>query len=310
MICLCERAGCPLCGSAKHGVHIAFPEIPVIRCGGCGFLYSSMVMPAGRLNEYYAEEFGSQRHLQGQIVTARVNAWAARRLLGEHLLSVRIFLDVGTGYGFFLREIRDRFLIQGVGVELSRQEAAYGREVLSLDIRNVLLSDSGVPKNHYDLVTTFEVIEHTRDPRAFLGEVIEYVKPGGYCLVMTDNFESRVARSLGAGFPKWIPHAHISHFSAATFERLVRDSGMTITRRLSYTPWELLLRNLYCAARGKTALPSEVFNLEQVLESEMGGRFRLFRTRRALNRIWAQMQSRDNLDGAVMYILARKPPAV
>src|SRR4029453_13739408 len=104
---------------------------------------------------------------------------------------------------------------------------------------NSSLSESEVDKANFDIVTTFEVIEHIQDPRSFLSELIGYISPGGYLLVMTDNFESDIVRALGAGFPKWIPHSHISHFGSSVFERLISDAGMVVTRRLSYTPWEL-----------------------------------------------------------------------
>ena len=70
-------------------------------------------------------------------------------------------------------------------------------------------------------MTAFEVIEHTLNPVEFIREMTQYVKPGGRLLIMTDNFCSRRAQSLGAGFPKWIPHVHISHFSPVTLKSAI-----------------------------------------------------------------------------------------
>ena len=59
-------------------------------------------------------------------------------------------------------------------------------------------------------------------------------------IIMTDNFESRAAKSLGAKFPKWIPHSHISHFSPNTLQACIESvKGLSVSRWLSYTPWEL-----------------------------------------------------------------------
>lgn len=301
------RQKCPLCGTSEHTVYIDFPEISVVKCNGCGFLYSSRVMPDETLHRYYTDGFGSCRHLRGQMVTARCNVWATEKLLGGLLDSVRNVLDVGTGYGFFLKEIRDRFSVKTMGVEISRQEADYARRALSLDVKTALLSDSNIEKGKFDLVTAFEVIEHTQDPRAFIRELIEYAKPGGYCLIMTDNFESRVAVSLGPGFPKWIPHSHISHFCPGSLERLVSEEDMAIVGRLSYTPWELLLRSWYYRIIGIKRMPSESFDLSKTLENEMRGKFKLFQIRRIFNAIWARLQARADLDEAVMYVLTRRP---
>ena len=303
---LIERTACPLCGCGVVDIHIPFPEIPVKRCSGCSFIFSSKLMPEDELNRYYAEDFGSVRHMQGQMVNATVNVWAFERLLGYSVGTVRNLLDVGTGYGFFLKALRERLAIDVIGVEPSQREAKYGKEKLGLDIRNAMISQADIAKKHFDLVTAFEVIEHTADPRGFVEELTEYVKPGGYMLIMTDNFESKVAKDLGAGFPKWIPHSHISHFGPTTLERVMSDSGLVLTRRLSYTPWELMLRNWYYRSRRIKKDPSQAFNLSRILETEMKGTFALFRLRLILNRVLAQIQALDSLDGALMYLLARK----
>ena len=137
-------------------------------------------------------------------------------------------------------------------------------------------------------------------------QLLSYVKPGGYLIVMTDNFESRVARELGPGFPKWIPHSHISHFGPETLERLFMDKGIEVVSRLSYTPWELLARLYYFKLRGVRQSPENTFNLSDVLTQEMHGHFRLFHLRRVVNLLWARLTAQPNLDGALMYLLGRR----
>jgi SAM-dependent methyltransferase len=267
-------------------------------------MYSERLMGDDSLSEYYRKGFGSDRHRQGQYINARINAWAIGHLVpvGEF----HSFLDVGAGYGFLLEQMTTRQGIRSVGVELSEQEARYGQEQLGVDIRNGTLEKSGLLKGSFDLVACFEVIEHIPDPPAFLDELLSYVKPGGYLLVMTDNFESRVARELGPSFPKWIPHSHISHFGPKTLEWLFTDKGIEVVRRLSYTPWELLARLYYSKLRGVRQVPENAFDLSDVLASEMRGRFRLFYLRRVVNTLWARLTARTSLDGALMYLLGRR----
>lgn len=299
-----ERGGCPLCGAGEHKTHLGFSVIPVVRCCSCGFLYSERLMADGALSEYYRGGFGSERHRQGQSINAKLNARVIERLLP--IAVIHSFLDVGAGYGYLLQHLFSGHNIRGVGVELSEQEARYGQTELGLDIRNGPLSASGLSPGSFDLVACFEVIEHIADPSSFLEELLSYVKPGGYLLVMTDNFESEVARKLGAGFPKWIPHSHISHFGPKTLERLFADKGVSIVGRFSYTPWELWARHYYFTLRGKKLTPETSFDLSGVLESEMAGRFRLFHLRRLINRAWVRLTARRDLDGALMYLLGRR----
>jgi len=263
-----------------------------------------MLMTEDSLNSYYQNNFGSRRQLQGQIVNAKNNSWITQRLL--EIGSIKTLLDIGTGYGFYMRELQDSFGIEATGVELSKQEASYGKEVMSLDIRNSSLAEAGLVEKNYDLVTCFEVIEHIPSPRSFISEMVEYIKPGGHLLIMTDNFESDIVKSLGAGFPKWIPHTHISHFSPKTLESLVDGAGLSVIRRASYTPWEIIFRNYYYMLRGIKRRPEEAYQLSHVLETEMDSSYKLFHLRKAINKIWTQITSRNNLDGALMYILAKR----
>lgn len=304
-ISLVDRGQCPLCGSNAHAVHLAFTEIPVVKCSDCQFMWSSKVLAEDAQRAYYENSFGSQRHLQGQIVNAKVNAWALQEIanIGE----ISNVLDVGTGYGFFLAELRKKFKFDVTGVELSHQEATFAKSTLGLDVVNLPLSESGLEHGSFDLVTSFEVIEHVSHPVDFIEEMASFVKPNGHLLIMTDNFESRMAKVLGAAFPKWIPHSHISHFSPVTLtDAAQKTSGLALVKSLSYTPWEVLLRASYYKLRGIKKEPSEAFNLTSELQTEMVRPYKLFWLRRTLNKFWAQFSLADRMDGDLIYCLFKK----
>ena len=272
--------------------------IQVVRCVDCGFLFSAQTMTADELGRYYGETFGSERHLRGQRVNARVNFAVLRRLLD--LRAIGSLLDVGTGYGFLLHTLRDRYGIDVRGVELSEQESAHAREQLTLDVRTAPLADAGFDPESFDAVICLEVIEHVLDPIAFVRELAAYVRPGGAVLIGTDNFESSATRAVGEHFPKWIPHTHVSHFGPATLRHCLAKAGLAVEREASYTPWDIHARRI--APRRVQA----EYYLERSLHEEMGGRFRLFRLRLATNPIWTATTLRHDLSGAMMFALARR----
>lgn len=282
---------------------MAFREIPVVRCTQCGFLYSSRVLSASALRQYYQENFGSQRHLEGQRVNARTNAAALRQLLD--LKKVKSWLDVGCGYGFLLKWLQGCG-IETHGVELSTQEAEYAC-AQGLSVRNALLAESNLPRDHYDVVSSFEVIEHIADPRALLAEMAEYVRPGGWLLVMTDNFESAVVKQLRGAFPKWIPHTHISHFAPNSLRACIQSvPGLTIEGEGAYTPWDLNGRRLLAGLRPPVR-DEDSFHLQATLSNEMNRDYKLFHLRYYLNPIWTRLTlGRTMEEGALMYAVCRK----
>ncbi len=303
---LIDRGACPLCGGTDARTHIAFPDIPVARCSGCDFMYSSRVLDARGLSAYYENDFGSDRHRRGQIVNAQTNFAVVSGLLD--LSAVHTALDVGTGYGYLLSELRRRRPgIEAVGVELSRQEAEYATARLGERVINLPLAESGLRRGYYDLVTAFEVIEHVSNPVRFIREMAEFVRPGGWLLIMTDNFEGSVAKSLGPAFPKWIPHAHISHFSYPTLKRAIEQTpDLTVSVARSYTPWEIVVRDRYYRLRGVRKTPEQAFCLASTLSSEMGGDYPLFRLRKFANQHWARLSLSEAMDGDLMFVVARK----
>jgi 2-polyprenyl-3-methyl-5-hydroxy-6-metoxy-1,4-benzoquinol methylase len=302
---LIDRPTCALCGSGLRTVHRAFRDIPVVRCKDCGFLYSSRIMPAESLQSYYADNFGSIRHLQGQRVNARTNAVVLQRLLD--LKSAHSWLDIGTGYGFLLDWLEKVYGVEAEGIELSQQECEYARKELGLKVHDRLLSECGLKRNHYDVVTSFEVIEHIAEPIGFLTELAEYVKPGGWLIVMTDNFESTVVQELRGSFPKWIPHTHVSHFGPKSLRYSISQvPGVHLEKELSYTPWDLELRRMLSHAR-EPVQDDQAFNLDSALTTEMHRQYRLFWLRFTMNPLWTGATMQRGLDhGALMYAACRK----
>jgi SAM-dependent methyltransferase len=262
-------------------------------------------MPAESLQAYYTEGFGSQRHLQGQIVNAKTNAAALQRLLD--LKSVHSWLDIGTGYGFLLDWLRKQFGIAVEGIELSQQESEYARGQLDLPVHNQLLSRSSLRRNNYDVVSSFEVIEHIGNPVEFLSELTEYVRPGGWLIVMTDNFESDVVKQLRGSFPKWIPHTHVSHFGPDSLRYCISQvAGLQLESELSYTPWDLVLRQALAHVR-PPCQDELAFSLADVLTTEMHQQYKLFWLRSKVNHLWARTNLRRGLEhGALMYAACRK----
>lgn len=298
-----DRGPCPLCGDERFETVHDFAKVPVRRCVSCGFVHSARVMTAEGARRYYTGEFGSARHRDGQILNAAINERVLARLVD--LGRVRTFLDVGAGYGFLLARMRDRRGISGVGVELSAGEAAHGVERLGVDIRRGTLDEAGLAHGSFDLVTAFEVIEHVQDPVPFVRSLARHCRPGGHVVIGTDNFESPTVRRLGAEFRKWIPHSHVSHFGPATLRRCVEAAGgLAVTGGGSFTPWENVLQRVLMRRAPRPA--AEAFDLDAFVRTEMARGYRMFGVRRRISAAWFGLRWRRTMNGAMMYLSARR----
>src|SRR5258705_2402935 len=92
-------------------------------------------------------------------------------------------LDVGAAGGSFLA-IAKRRGYEPIGCEPSSWMCRFAKERYGLDLIPGTIFDIDVQKGSVDLLTLFDVIEHTPDPRAVLKRAHELLAPGGV-LAMT-----------------------------------------------------------------------------------------------------------------------------
>ena len=130
----------------------------------------------------------------------------------------RDVLDVGcnTGYGT-LRFTPVARRVVGVDVSPRAIDAARQR---APDGHPEFVVTSGFelpfPDDSFDLVTTFQVLEHVPDPMAYLQEIKRVARPGGTVILATPNAATR----LYPGMTPWNPF-HIHEYLAAELRDLL-----------------------------------------------------------------------------------------
>ncbi len=138
--------------------------------------------------------------------------FARERASGADVLDAACGVGYGTAY---LAEVARRV----VGVDRDQQAIDYARsrylrenvEFLEQDVLALDLPDAA-----FDLVCSFETIEHLTEPDRFVREVARLLRPGGAFLVSTPRVEHTTRRPQN-------PH-HEIEFSQADFEALLRRS--------------------------------------------------------------------------------------
>lgn len=299
------RRACAMCGNSETEWERSISQFHLHRCQDCGFLQTARILDPASVGSLYANGYDGLRQRQGQEVNAVINMEAMRRLgLGER--PGQTLLDIGCGYGFFLKRMRDRARLDVAGVELAEAQLRFATEDLGL---NVARDPDDLPERFregIDLMVCFEVIEHIANPVDFLCGYARRLRPGGTLVIATDNFRSLPVRAMGDAFPKWIPHQHISLFDPSTIENAVTRTGLLeISGRASITPWELLLRTLIYRSTFRR-VGGRTFDIGLEMQSENDRPFAAFRARLAFNRFWFKLLSRPDLSGEMMFIAARR----
>jgi 2-polyprenyl-3-methyl-5-hydroxy-6-metoxy-1,4-benzoquinol methylase len=135
-----------------------------------------------------------------EIMAARAKARAfASQLDDLGLVRGKRILDVGCGRGFFLHECLSLGAEQASGQEFFREDPiVYAAEELGVrDIRTAGFEDrSAWPDGEFDVVCSFDVIEHLHDLHAFFSDCLRVARPGGVLFHATPGSDS-VSNRLG-----------------------------------------------------------------------------------------------------------------
>lgn len=188
-----QKNACVLCRCDVQRTRFAWKDNTFACCDKCGLIYQDPLPPDGLDEEFYETSYyeGLEERLAG------INR--ARTLLYEEALTHSIpfrstgkLLDIGSGYGDFLKVARDRGW-EAWGIEPSRAacEAAGGIE--GVRIFNGTVENADFPSGSFDIVTLWNVIDCLPDPVAVMKRVHDWLAPGGLVIIRTPNASFHLA---------------------------------------------------------------------------------------------------------------------
>jgi 2-polyprenyl-3-methyl-5-hydroxy-6-metoxy-1,4-benzoquinol methylase len=238
-----EMKSCRACGSSNTGLLFEIEERRVRRCGECTHVYLDVVHDAESIRSMYsAYGNGGQSHYFAGIdreVETNLDGYlhCCKAAVRNHDSQLRL-LDVGCGNGALLRQAQSLGFVAS-GVEISPALASLVKEQLRCEVYEQLLSELDLPESSFDVVTMYDLIEHTENPRQDLEQVFRVLKSGGVFFVLTPNDQAllrRISRVLFAASLQsfsspmrrlYYPD-HLSYFTAESLSRLLASTGFEL----------------------------------------------------------------------------------
>jgi GT2 family glycosyltransferase/tetratricopeptide (TPR) repeat protein/2-polyprenyl-3-methyl-5-hydroxy-6-metoxy-1,4-benzoquinol methylase/glycosyltransferase involved in cell wall biosynthesis len=148
--------------------------------------------------------------------------------------TARDVLDVGCGAGLLGKALKERQAARVTGVELDEGAARRARrhldEVLVGDVEGRFLPFDDAS---FDCVVCGDVLEHLRDPLAFLRRLRSWLRPGGTLVASLPNVRHHsVVRPLLAGHWTYeaaglLDRTHLRFFTRREVEKLLFRAGFT-----------------------------------------------------------------------------------
>jgi SAM-dependent methyltransferase len=210
----------------------------IVRCTGCGFLFTSPQFSANEYARIYAAV-----HSDGgnSAPLARFKALARRVCQTE---SGGRFLDFGCGSGAFLDAMEG---FDGIGFDVSADGAVRNGRILKGDILSESLSCMGLEPSSFDFIVAWDVLEHLATPALQMQRLRSLLKRGGRLYLTLPDSASWVARLSGR---KWnmLLLEHLWYFDPTTVRRFLARCGLRV-HEIRPVPYPVDLATLFLRAR-------------------------------------------------------------
>jgi SAM-dependent methyltransferase len=200
---------------------------PLVRCPACGFLYVSPRIRPDRVMEGYVnaedETFVSQA-LSRERTFAKCLAILEKARWKE---PGRI-LDIGTANGSFLKVAKAAGW-EVYGCEPNRWMGKWCKTNYQIDIVQGSVFDGRFEDGYFDVITLWDVLEHTPDPASTLAECARIIRPGGLLVVNYPDIGSWVARLMGK---KWVflLSVHYFYYTRTTIAAALEKAGFSVQK--------------------------------------------------------------------------------
>lgn len=220
---------CPICKNSKDLLSLG----GYIRCLACYTFFVSNFPNNTNFREIL------EKGAKGIINDTRVDLTKydyKNRLFALKKISRKIanVLDVGCGNGLFIR-----FLIsQGIKSFGFDQSEKIRKYLLSKNIPN-FKTPADIPSHHFDVITSFDVIEHVMNLREHIHLIRKKIKVDGLVMMTTPNAAGYSARILKKAWWVFGPEAHYVLFSPISLKILLEQEGFNVLSISTDTiaPW-------------------------------------------------------------------------
>lgn len=297
------EATCPVCKGSRSTLRYQLSDFRVRNCTDCEVvylwprideetvrdlfrrLYTGGPQSLPELDGYY--EFTFEDRPDNPLVET-YEQW----LDGvEAHMSPGHLLDIGCGTGLFPAVARRRGWTS-VGVDESSEATRHAREAFGIEVWEGPFEEFAARGQRFDLITLWDVIEHSREPVALLSQARKALRGGGLLALSTPNQRSLLdvlaglvyrasAGHLRAPLEKFYIEQHFLYFSPRTLSDTLHRAGLetvdlrleaTDLRRLSLSPpLRMALRVLFAAAR-PAGLDNRLFCIARDLAAREGVR--------------------------------------
>ena len=232
---------CPVCDGKTfktfltcNDFFVSGEKFQIKQCSSCGFKITENIEDEDNIGPYYqSENYISHSNTSKGIVNSVYHAvrkymLGRKRRLVEKATGIRKgdILDVGTGTGFFLNEMKE-YGWQVTGTEKSSDARDFAKKEFNLDN---LPSEKlfALKDKSFDVITLWHVLEHIHLINENMETFHQLLKEKGKLIIAVPNHESFDAKHYREFWAAYDVPRHIWHFAPKQMKQLGEKHGFKL----------------------------------------------------------------------------------
>lgn len=228
------HTACILCGGKELNPLPDYTEHHLVSCVSCSHVFSNAIPSPDELDAFYNSDYDRTTYFS-PVTEKRYN-----ELLDgfEKYRKTGKILDLGCGYGFFLETAKKRGW-EVYGTEVSSEACQICRDK-GIQMHCGKFEEAEFEEELFDVVVSFEVIEHLQNPVDIVNGIQRVLRKGGLCYITTPNFNAYLRYKLKGKYDVIDYPNHLSYFTSKTLRKLFEEkqfkslktktTGISITR--------------------------------------------------------------------------------
>lgn len=269
---------CIICNSDRLIEINSIKSVDLLKCSHCRMVFSAAIPTPEELNSFYQKypEYGKI----SPVTFLRYN-----EILDflEKYRSTNNLADVGCGNGFFLDEAKKRGW-NVFGTEFNDNSIRICEEKGIATSKGRFTSQS-FPGKIFDVVTSFEVIEHTLTPKEEVTEIYQSLRHRGIIYLTTPNFNSLSRRLLNDKWNVLVYPEHLSYFTKRSLSYLFNTTGFKL---ISFKTTGISFARIFDGIKVKLLNKKPSFvntkpNVDQDIRSTIESNYSLRKMKSAIN---------------------------
>lgn len=207
-------------------------EYEIIVCENCRLFYTYPQLSKEEIAIYYPDNFicytPSINH-EGNIIKRfdkQRGVSKRRRHIQRYFQRKGKILDIGCATGNFLNEMK-KYGWECYGVEPNFKSATHARDLYGIQVTSGYFEDIHFPNNYFDVVTLWDVLEHTQEPQKIVKEIFRILKPDGFLFLSLPNSNAFERFVFGKFWLGWDVPRHYVTFNNHNVKSVLKNAGFS-----------------------------------------------------------------------------------